>query len=258
MEGQNNLTAAITFLIEGGVNGLKKQAEKIIEDPPQNTKDKPYSSYEWSAVNLLKGGNFGDAPASKITDDIGHATQRTLLTGLIMQAFEDKVIYFEALEPIFDKQPCDWDYPSEFYRHCIGATAYFFAKATKNKWPGDKWDNIADFDPWKSLTDEKNKDFYMGITLTDLIHESKNTEEIWGMGKEWDYKDDKSMDLLVDQAKKSERVSMANLWGFKLDPADQDPPPYKKLLGSDAVSPSVGHWKSDHVSSLILLSARVN
>lgn len=257
MEDQNNVTAAITELTTAGVDKLNEMAKKIIEDPPSNTKDEPYSSHKWSAASMLKGGNFADAPASDITDKIGDRMERTILSGIIASQMSE-ILIAKATKPLFGKAPCDFDYPSEFVRHCIGSTAYFFARVTKTSWPDEEWDDLSELDGWKSLTDEDNKDLYMGYTLTDLINESSNSQHRWGWSKEWDFKDDDSMDMIIDQSKSDETVSLINYPILELDPADQDPPPYKSKLGSDAVSPSVGHWKGENVGSSIRLCAGIN
>lgn len=227
-------------------------AVRVLEDTPKNLKDTPYSSFDYSAVHLLKGGSFADSIEAKKTDKI-ESTLGIGATAGIIAPLMDKLVIGKLTKDLLGKKPCDLrgddkDYPKEFWRLCVGDTAYFFANASYA--PSSLRTPFQDLNhQFMNFAKADDKDVFNGLSPIDMVNDSSNSEKKFGWNKAWDASDE-LMDLLRKAAQDplGRRISPFNYVILELDLADGDPPNRSREPPSSGELKWSSSGSMDHVS----------
>lgn len=230
-------------------------AVQVLEDTPKNSKDTPYSSFDYSAVHLLKGGSFADSIEAKKTDSIESTLHDGAIIGILATQWSHLVIG-KLTKKLLGKMPCDLkgddkDYPKEFWRFCVGDTAYFFANGSYA--PTSVRKPFEDLnDQFYNFVKEDDKDVFNGLTAVDMVNDSSNSEKKFGWNKAWDASDE-LMDLLLQAAKDPSggRISPFNYPILELDLADGDPPNRLREKPSSGELSWSSSGSMDHVSNVL-------
>lgn len=215
---QNNATVAL----EDVTWKIKKQLDTTLENllEEQIPQDRNYSQYDWSASKLLKGGKFADTVYSNMTNDTANTARKIMVTGVLSTHFDGLVIG-KRTKKLFKKNPCDLKrhkldgIPLEMAYYCLNDVLYIFGRHRETDTPRKSW---LSFEGWNHFVDDKGY-YFEGITPEDMIKDSEAAENEYGWGKEW-RPDDNLLQVAVERAKKSERLSMFTYPIVDLDATD--------------------------------------
>lgn len=202
-------------------------SKKVLEDTPVNRGDKPYSEWEFSAVKLLKGGVFASPVSADITDKINQDLHQAAVIGFAANMWFQLAIA-KLTKDLKGTAPCSLkagdQYPKEFWRLCVGSTAYFFFNASGA--PEDASHHFEKLNkPMMKFLEDEDRSVYADLRAVDIINDSSRSEKLFGWNKRWDASDELLGTLLKYAGDRNEgRLSPFNYPFVELDLTDDDPP----------------------------------